>query len=109
MEVWRDDNFNPHEQPTSFMVVPCARDMIPTDNVGFSLGILHVKTIRGKGFMPCITVKQKVPFRSLSASGQVSLGTDENAYAAALQEGNSMLEAERARARRPITKRPSTN
>ena len=113
MEKWRDDDLNPHEQPTSFMVVLCARDIVITDS-GFSLEILHVKTTYGNGFMPHVKVQRDAPFLNVSASGNVSLGTDESAYAAARNEGERMLqtylieiEEYNARAKRLTAKRAS--
>ena len=84
-EKWRND-LNPEDEPTVSFVVTCATDTIKHESI-YELVIRHVNSFPyGKGFMASVRCEG----RSMR-NGRVHHGTNEAAYAAALNEGETML------------------
>jgi hypothetical protein len=84
-EMWRDDT-NSKEEPAGQWVVIHARDVVKVNGM-FTLHVLHVNSIDGKGFKTHIST---VGAESVYSSS-FHLGTDETTYAAAKAEGEELL------------------
>jgi hypothetical protein len=87
VSVYRDNPANASQQPSVNMVVHDAKDSVE-GTTDFILAVCHVRSFHGKGFMPILHSK----LGGVSASGQVSLGTDQEAYDKALGEGQHMAQ-----------------
>jgi len=82
--VWRDD----FDRPTGLSIVTHATDVVETRiREGLTLIIKHIESVHGRGF------KCKVD-RGVGLSvvtGDVHLGTDDDAYHAAVEEGQEIM------------------
>lgn len=92
MSRWRNDGLNPKDEPTVFSVVPVAEDVIRRDE-DFTLRIVHVRMMRGPGFMAAV----RSTLGGSMHNGDAFPGDGAEAYARALKQGEEIFKEETER------------
>lgn len=83
MNFWRNDGLDPRGYPTVSSVHVCAEDTVKQHSI-YTLKIVHLVSLRGKGFMPSVRGGSFI-------NGSVHLGEDSAAYELAVKEGEDLL------------------